>query len=244
VLDEGRPGRGVDVEPEDVRAVVVASWVHVTAPGQDGPQIEVGENGLFFLTYRPGEDAAVGRDDRGVAFLQPGTVFLQVTRRDQPVAVREGGWDLVGVQHRVDADDEHPVLAGQMLQGGNPAVAGRQRGRNPKLHTLGVHVEPGQRHVVFPADQPPNAAERRVHHAQHGPVPHAPHRPLRPGGDELSVTAGQGAVGGQVQQGVVDGAAVLLTFLHPDDQPDPVVAGNGAQPLGGRARHDDGVFGQ
>ncbi len=218
--------------------------VHEAAPGPDRAQVEVGGQDLLFLAGRPGQDAAVRADDHRVAFLQPGAVFLQVGGRHQLIAMREGGRDLVGVQHRVDTDHEHPVLAGQVLQRGDPPVADGQRGGDPQVHPLRIHVEPGQRHVVLPADQPADPAERRVHHAQRGPVAHAPHRPLGPGRDQLAVPAGERAVGRDVQHGVVDRPAVLLTLLHPDDQPGPVLTGDSAELLGGRPGHHDGVLGQ
>jgi hypothetical protein len=47
-------------------------------------------------------------------------------------------------------------FARDMAHGGNPSVARRQSGRQPQVHSLRVHVEPGQRHVVLPADQAPD----------------------------------------------------------------------------------------
>ena len=69
--------------------------------------------------------------------------------------MREVVRDLVDVQHRVDPDHEHPVLARQVLHRRDPRVAGRQRRREPHVDALGVHVEPRERHVVLQQISPP-----------------------------------------------------------------------------------------
>jgi len=58
------------------------------------------------------------------------------------------------------------------------------------------------------------------------------------GRHQLAVLAEQLAVGVEVQDRVVDGAAVLLALVDPHDQLHAGVAGGRAQPLGHRAGHD------
>jgi hypothetical protein len=58
------------------------------------------------------------------------------------------------------------------------------------------------------------------------------------------VPPGECAVRGEIQHGIVDSPPVLLAFLDPDDEPDPVVAGDGAQPLRRRTRYHDSVLGE
>src|SRR5262245_26686977 len=58
--DDRRPGRGVDVEPEDVRPVVVADGIEQAARGHHPSQVEVGDERLLPLAYGTGEDVAAG----------------------------------------------------------------------------------------------------------------------------------------------------------------------------------------
>src|SRR5207244_415083 len=72
------------------------------------------------------------------------------------------------------------------------------------------HRDARERHVRLPADQPADAAERRVDHRERGTVARAPHRALAAGRHELAVLREQLPVGPEVADRVVDGAAVAL----------------------------------
>ena len=127
---------------------------------------------------------------------------LSATKRRgrHAVAVREVGRDPVDVEDRVHADDEHPVLPRQVAHRRDPAVARSERRGEPHVDALRVQVEPRQRHVVLPADQPADAPEGRFDNPQRGAVAHAPDGPLRTRRDELAVLVGDLAVRGQVQE--------------------------------------------
>src|ERR1039458_7285499 len=92
----------------------MADRVEVAAGGQNIAEVQVGDKGFLALPHRPGENLTAGRHDDRVAFFEPVAVLLAVLIRDQPVTVREAPRDLAGVQDRVDADHEHPVLPGAM----------------------------------------------------------------------------------------------------------------------------------
>ena len=183
---------------------------------------------------RAGEDFAAGPDDDRVALLDPGALLRHVARRHQPVAVGKVIRDLVDVEDRVDADHEHPVLPRQVPHRRDPGVARGQRRREPHVDPLRVQVEPRQRHVVLPADQPADPPERRFDDAQRGAVAHAPDGPLRASGHELAMLVGELAIGGQVQEGVVDRAAVRLPLLDADHEPHAVLARDRSEAVGGR----------
>ena len=137
-------------------------------------------------------------------------------RRHQPVPVGEVGRDLVDVEDRVDPDDEHPVLPGDVAHSRDPGVAGCQRRREPDVDALRVQVEPGQRHVVLPADQPADAPERRVDDPQRRAVAHAPDGPLGAGRARACGACRRARRRGQVQQRVVDRPPVRLPLLDAD----------------------------
>src|SRR5688500_10561773 len=152
--DHGGPGGGVDVEAEDVWSVVVADRVEVAARGADRADVEVGDERFLALADGAGQDLAVRADDHGVALLDPPVAAFEKGRGNETVAVREVGRDLINVKHGIDADDVHPILAREVLHGGDPTVARGERRGDPDVDALGVHVEPRERHVVLPADQP------------------------------------------------------------------------------------------
>jgi len=60
-------------------------------------EIQVGDQGFLALPHRPGQDLSAGRDDDGVAFLDPLPVLAEVLLRDEPVAVRESSATLSNV---------------------------------------------------------------------------------------------------------------------------------------------------
>ena len=111
---------------------------------------------------------------------------------------------LIDVQDGVHPDDVHPVLPRQVLHGRDPAVALRESRRQPDVHALRVEVEPGEGHVVLPADQPAYPAVLRVHDPQCRPVAHAPDRAFRTGRHQLAVAVDEPTVGREVQERVVD----------------------------------------
>ena len=156
--------------------------------------------------------------------------------------MREVGGDLVDVQGRVDPHDVHPVLAREVAHRGDPPVTERQRRRQPDVDTLRVEVEPGQWHVVLPADQPAQPAQRGGDRAQGRPVAPGPHGALGPGGHELAVPVDELTGGGEVEQRVVDGRAGGFALLDPHDEPHRVLAGDRAEAVGRRPGHDDGVL--
>ena len=122
------------------------------------------------------------------------------------------------------------------------ASPGRERRRDPDVHALRVEVKARQRHVVLPADQPAEPAERRRDRSQRRPVAHSPDGPLRPGRHQLAVGVRERPVRGEVQERVVDRPAVALVDAH--DQPDAGFAGDVTKPCRRRARHDDRLVGE
>ena len=72
----------------------------------------------------------------------------------------------------------------------------------------------------------------------------APDGALAAGRYQLAVQAGEGAVGCEVQQGVVEGAAVRVAFVDPDRQPGLRGPGGLAHPVGRGGRDAHGFPGQ
>ena len=85
-----------------------------------------------------------------------------------------------------------------------------------RCRVLGVDRGPRERHVVLPADQPADHAERGPHDIEGRAVAHAPHRAFAASGHELAVPLEQPSVGPEVQQGVVQRAALDLVDAHRD----------------------------
>jgi hypothetical protein len=73
---------------------------------------------------------------------------------------------------------------------------------------------------------------------QVGAVAHAPDEPLGVGRYQLAVPTQQPAVGVEVHDRVVDGAAVRLALVDPHHEVDAGGAGGSGQALGHRAGHD------
>ena len=110
------------------------------------------------------------------------------------------------------------------------------RGKCPPLR---VHRGPRQRHVVLPADQAPDNPERGAQHTQPRAVTHSPYEPLTPGRHELAVFLHQLPIRIQVQQRVVERAA--LDLMDPHRCVHPRFRRRLAQTGHHRAGHFDGV---
>ena len=110
-------------------------------------------------------------------------------------------------------DDEGARLAREVDERGLPFVR-VVRGRGD------VDLEPGlvqrearERHVVLPADQPAEAAERRLDRPQAPPVALPPDQPLVVRGHELAVVEREAALGVVVEQRVVERPRALRVDL-------------------------------
>ena len=101
----GRPGRAADGRPRPRRG-----------RGRRSASPRARRTG-------PARMLAVRPDDRRCCPARPTVLLGEVACRDEPVAVREVGRDPVDVEDRVDADDEHPVLACEVPHRRDPGVA-------------------------------------------------------------------------------------------------------------------------
>ena len=100
-----------------------------------------------------------------------------------------------------------------------------------------VEREAGERHVVLPADQAAEPAERRLDRAQPTPVALAPDEPLVVRRHELAVVERELALRRVVEERVVERARPLrVRLVDPDDEPDAVLARDRGEPVGVGAR--------
>jgi hypothetical protein len=173
--------------------------------------------------------------------LLPSSTKLVVVlvRPPHPIPVGEVGRNLVDVDVHawVDADHVAAALQGDVLHGGYPAVGRVERGRDSDIHTAGIELEPGQRHVVLPADESAQPPVRGVDDRQRGPVAHPPHGAFGTGGHELAMLAKQSAVRPELEDGVVNGGAVRFPLVDAHYDVDAGILGGGAEPVSDRSRH-------
>ena len=107
-------------------------------------------------------------------------------------------------------------------------------GREVDLDARLVEREPRERHVVLPADQAADQAERGGQSAQAVAVALAPDQALVVGRHELAVLQGERAVGGVVEQRVVDRRRPRrVDLVDARDDPDAVPLGRRGDPVGG-----------
>ena len=138
--------------------------------------------------------------------------------------------ELVAGQH------EAPALDRDVAHRGDPRIPRVRRRRAVELDALRVHRRAHQRHVVLPADDRADLAERRVEHRHRRAVAEAPDQPLRRGRHDLAVLAEIAAVGREEQHRAVERAAVAF------DDADHEIDAVGSRGLGpgrpppGRAR--------
>ena len=135
--------------------------------------------------------------------------------------------ELVAPQHKASA------LERDVPHGRQPGLAVVGRRRAVKLYSLGVHVHPQQRHVVFPADHGPDPADRRVEDGHGRAVAEAPHQPLGGGRHQLAMLAQEGAIGREEQDRAVERAAIALDDA--DDEVGTGLASRRAEDFGRRA---------
>ena len=142
-------------------------------------------------------------------------------------------------------DDERPRLARDVDERRLPGVAVVGGRGDVDLDARLVEREARERHVVLPADQPADPAERRRDRAQAVAVALAPDEALVVRRHELAVLARERAVGGVVEQRVVERRGPRGVDLgDAGDDPDAVLPRGGADPRLGLARDGDRLAGE
>src|SRR6266540_1659925 len=181
------------------------------------------------VPQRAGKVLAVGPDDRGASASHQ---FIAFSERDVCGVARCALKDAARKHERTRlardvADRLEPLLG----------VVGRRR----KVDLDARFVEGGarQRHVVFPADQPADAAEIRLDRGEALAVAEPPHEPLVVRGHQLAVVQRELAVGRVDEQAVVESSAVAL--VHSEREVNAVLARDRAEPVGVGAWDLDGL---
>ncbi|MNP24947.1 hypothetical protein D3C76_1177350 [compost metagenome] len=103
-----------------------------------------------------------------------------------------------------------------MTHGTDPALASVVSGRDIDFHPLGIQRVARQRHVVFPADERPHAANRCIHRAQPGRITKAMHHALGIGGHQFAVSVEHGAVHADNDYAVIERAPSIAPVAFID----------------------------
>ena len=164
----------------------------------------------FLLDQRPGEQLAVGVDDRRPSRVRP------VVLTAPELAPRDVVGDVGAAEQHARADHVDASLARDVPKVRDPVLVVVPGGRRPDVDALRVDRGPRERHHVLPADQPAHAPERRLDGIEVGPVAEAPDEPFPARRHQLPVLPHDLAVGTEQQLRVVDRAPVEL--VHADRQ--------------------------
>ena len=138
LVGNGLTDGAVDGEAEDVRAAVVAGDVEGTVRGRDAGWLDVREQQTVLFVERAGHDLAAGRDNDGVARIQP----LVRVRKQLPAAGEPGG-HIAGAKGAARADHPAAALRRDVPHRRDPGVAFVPGGRHIGLDPAGVQRVPG-----------------------------------------------------------------------------------------------------
>ncbi len=185
--------------------------------GTGGSGVDVRFEQAFLAPHRPGGDPAKGLVDDRIAGIDP---LLLV--REKLIAERHVLGDIRRRQRRRAADHPATTLARDMLHRCQPGVAVVPGRCAEDVDILGIEREPGERHVIFPADQRADAADRGVDHPKPRCVAKAPDHALGIGRHQLAVVVGNAAVGVDDGTGIEQGrtADPTVTLVVADHQHD------------------------
>ena len=192
----------LDLQAEDVWAVVVARRVEALSFLEEARRLEVRVEDPLLVVERAGEVRAVGPEDRAAS---PAEDVVPLERVSERKIIRVGG----GALEVAGRDDERASLPGDVDEGRLLCLAVVGRRRYVDLDSGLVQREPRQRHVVLPADQPAEAADAGLDRLQPAAVAGAPDEALVVGRHELPVLERETPVGPVVQERVVEGAWAL-----------------------------------
>ena len=228
---------GIETQPQQVGAAVVADAVHHSFAFGDQGAIEFGDGQTLPVRQRPGQVAALRADHRCVATPLKG--FMQGdVRGDRGVIGRiEPGR---GTDHKAARlEGVVPQCHRRLFAEDGPDQRTRELGAVDLL-PLAHQGEAGQRVVVLPAGQGSDAADGRGHHLESGTIALAPHHPLVIGGGDLAAFEHHLAIGIDQQLGVVEAAAV--TFVDPQQHVHPVSTSGVGDAVELGARDDHGLL--
>ena len=118
--------------------------------------------------------------------------------------------DVVLAHGLAAADDDRASFLGDVTHRREPRLAPIPRRRHVDLRAPRGERVAGQRHVVLPADQPADAAERKRVDREVAAVSAPPDQPLAAGRNQLAVLPEDGAVGTDVEQRVEERGVARL----------------------------------
>ena len=137
-------------------------------------------------------------------------------------------------------DHERTGLPGDVDERRLPLIAVVGGRRDVDLDAGAVEREARERHVVLPADETADAAELGRQRLQAAAVALAPDQALVVRRHELAVVKRERAVGGVVEQRVVQRAGPLgIDLVDAGDEPHAVLACDCAEPVGVGPRHGE-----
>src|SRR5882672_10412204 len=195
----------VDVQLEQIRPRIVADHIEAAPRHAHPAEIDIGIKNATFLVQRTRHDLAARRNDHRVARIDP---FVGIAKE---LAL---AWDVVRdvapLESKAAADNPAAAFAGDVLHGGNRAIAAVVGRRDIDLDALRVKRVTHQRHVAFPADEGADAPGGRVDDLKARRIARAPYHSLRVGRHQLAVAVEQLAVGPDDNHRVVQRAAAEI----------------------------------
>src|SRR6266568_8525623 len=120
-------------------------------------RIKLGVEDFLFHTCGTGDKDALGIDDGAVADVDPFFRFAIIFLLER---IRVGY--VVFTHGDAAAQDVDTAFFGDVAQGREPGLPAIPRGGNVDLRAPGIHGVARQRHVILPADEAANFAQRRV----------------------------------------------------------------------------------